>query len=115
MNLATSNSDIALDFNLVRVEQLPYDQLSPFTSDYEPELRAMTDNAAVAALRDQYGADLVLLVGYFPNTCGLGWIFNGSERFGFSLMDSLCFENWTQTHEFGHNLGCRHDRDNSNT
>ncbi|CAM9938469.1 unnamed protein product, partial [Ectocarpus sp. 4 AP-2014] len=115
MNLATSNSDIALDFNLVHVEQLPYELSIRDTSDYEPELREMTDNAAMAALRDQYEADLVLLVGYFPNTCGLGWIFNGSERFGFSLMDSLCFDNWTQTHEFGHNLGCRHNRENTNT
>ncbi|CAM9277620.1 unnamed protein product, partial [Ectocarpus sp. 12 AP-2014] len=115
MNQATSNSDIELDFNLVHVEQLPYDQLSPFTLDYGPELDAMTENAAVAALRDLHEADLVLLVGYFPFTCGLGWIFNDDERLGYSLMDSLCFENWTQTHEFGHNLGCRHDRGNSDT
>ncbi|CAM9373919.1 unnamed protein product, partial [Ectocarpus sp. 8 AP-2014] len=115
MNLATSNSEIELDFNLVGVEQLPYNQMLDDTTDYNPELEAMTGNAAVAALRDQYEADLVLLVGYFPNTCGLGWIFNFNEALGFSLMDSICFLNWTQTHEFGHNLGCRHDRDNSNT
>ncbi|CAM9630488.1 unnamed protein product, partial [Ectocarpus fasciculatus] len=113
MNEATSNSDIALDFNLVHVEQLPYDQLSPFTTDYDPELDAMRNNAALAALRDLHEADLVLLVGYFPFTCGLGYLFNGNENFGFSLMDSVCFDNWTQTHEIGHNLGCDHDRDNA--
>ncbi|CBN76176.1 PKD domain protein [Ectocarpus siliculosus] len=95
--------------------QLPYDQMLDDTTDYGPELDAMTGNAAVAALRDEHEADLVLLVGYFPNTCGRGWIFNFNEALGFSLMDSICFSNWTQTHEIGHNLGCRHDRDNSNT
>ena len=30
-------------------------------------------------------------------------------------MDDDCFDNFTHSHEMGHNLGCLHDRDNSDT
>lgn len=49
--------------------QLPYSQT---TQDSTVELPGMRANAAVQALRDQVQADLVLLVGDFPGTCGLG-------------------------------------------
>lgn len=43
------------------------------------------------------------------------YIFNGNPAFGYSLMDDGCFDNLSHTHEMGHNLGCYHDRENSNT
>lgn len=33
---------------------------------------------------------------------------------GFSVVKSSCLDNFSHTHEFGHNLGCDHDRDNAN-
>ncbi|CAN0328334.1 unnamed protein product, partial [Scytosiphon promiscuus] len=35
--------------------------------------------------------------------------------FAYSVIDDDCFDNHSHTHEMGHNLGCFHDRDNSNT
>ncbi len=49
--------------------QLPYDQ---GTTDPGTELSFLRENQDVIDLRDQYGADLVVLVGNFPGTCGLG-------------------------------------------
>ena len=43
------------------------------------------------------------------------WLYTGSDARGFSLADPNCFYQFTHTHELGHNLGCYHDRDNSNT
>lgn len=49
--------------------QLPYNQGSTNPST---ELSFLRTNAAVNAIRDEYFADLVVLVGNFPGTCGLG-------------------------------------------
>lgn len=32
---------------------------------------------------------------------------------GFSLVSPNCIDGYSHTHEFGHNLGCRHNRENS--
>lgn len=42
------------------------------------------------------------------------YIFNGNPAAGYSLMDVGCFDNYSHTHEMAHNLGCYHDRANSN-
>eukprot|EP00752_Nemacystus_decipiens_P004376 g3999.t1 len=109
-NEATANSGIDLQFNLVRVDQLPYSQA---TIDSGTELYTMATDADVHALRDEVQADLVLLVGSFPGTCGLGYIFNGFSSLGYSLLEVSCFDNHSHTHEMAHNLGCYHDRANS--
>lgn len=49
--------------------QLPYNQAS---EDDNAELRILTYNEAVETMRDDYKADLVVLVGSFPGVCGLG-------------------------------------------
>lgn len=54
---------------LLRLSKLPYIQ---GTTDSGVELPELRDNAGVQALRDLYHADLVLLVGNFPLTCGRG-------------------------------------------
>ena len=43
------------------------------------------------------------------------YVFSGSDGLGYSVMDDGCFDNHSHTHEMAHNLGCYHDRDNSNT
>ncbi|CAN0368433.1 unnamed protein product, partial [Ectocarpus sp. 13 AM-2016] len=43
------------------------------------------------------------------------YIFNGNADFGFSLVGSNCYDNLSHTHEIAHNMGCYHDRANSNT
>ncbi|CAM9507519.1 unnamed protein product [Ectocarpus fasciculatus] len=119
LNQAITNSEIAnLEFRLVHVEELPYDQMDYSESGSVdvllPELVEFGTNIAVADLRNQYQADLVQMVGYFPITvCGYGYIFNGNDTVGFSLVNSNCFDNFSHTHEIGHNMGCRHNRENA--
>ncbi|CAB1100369.1 unnamed protein product [Ectocarpus sp. CCAP 1310/34] len=119
LNQAITNSAIAdLEYRLVHVAELPYSQMTYDPSDdidLEPELDALAADSDVTDLRDQYQGDLVQLVGYFPGTCGRGYIFNGDAAFGFSLVDSNCFDNFSHTHEIAHNMGCYHDRENSLT
>lgn len=49
--------------------KLPYTQENRDSSD---GLYALRDDAEVAQLRDDYGADLVILAGDFPDVCGRG-------------------------------------------
>eukprot|EP00752_Nemacystus_decipiens_P018442 g16533.t1 len=134
VNEAVTNSEIDLHYNLVHTALLPYAQAS--TSSLS-ELSTLRENSAVAAMRNQYSADLVLLVGNFPGTCGLGsgakvplvanrrnalnadgryalsnpqpW----AESYAFSLIDARCFDGKSTTHEIGHNMGCYHDEANN--
>ncbi|CAM9959250.1 unnamed protein product [Scytosiphon promiscuus] len=115
---ATMNSEVDLEFNLVHTGLLPYEQAATGSSAAYSELVTFTYDAGVAALRDTYGADLVVLVGSFSGTCGLGWVNTNTvyedERYGYSLIDARCFEGKTTTHEMGHNMGCLHDTANNN-
>lgn len=49
------------------IPQLPY---TVQTQEDNPELFNFRQNEAVKVLRDQYQADLVVLVGVFPAVCG---------------------------------------------
>ncbi|CAN0343608.1 unnamed protein product, partial [Scytosiphon promiscuus] len=61
--------------------QLPYEQAATGSSAAYSELVTFTFDADVAALRDTYGADLVVLVGSFSGTCGLGYDRRPAKRF----------------------------------
>lgn len=37
-----------------------------------------------------------------------------SDAYAYSLVKPTCLDNYVHTHEYGHNFGCGHDRDNSN-
>lgn len=45
------------------------------------------------------------------------FVYNGAhsipDSLGYSVVGSNCLDNFVHTHEFGHNLGCRHDRENT--
>ncbi|CAN0121836.1 unnamed protein product [Ectocarpus sp. 4 AP-2014] len=117
LNQAITNSAIAdLEYRLVHVAELPYSQITYDPDediDLKPELNALAADSDVDNLREQYQGDLVQLVGYFPGTCGLGYNFEDNADLGFSLVGSNCFDNFSHTHEIAHNMGCYHDRANS--
>ncbi|CAN0252790.1 unnamed protein product [Ascophyllum nodosum] len=109
---ALTNSDIDAEFRLVFVGPLPYTETS---TNSEIQLSNIRQNEAVAQLRACTGADLVQLVGDLNDgTCGRAYIFGGIAEWGFSVVGANCFYNFSHTHEFGHNLGCYHNRENTN-
>ncbi|HJR11042.1 MAG TPA: FG-GAP-like repeat-containing protein [Rhodanobacteraceae bacterium] len=86
----------------------------------------------IAALRVQYGADLVSLIRSYDNAtqgnCGIGWLIGGnqtpivpsqSKAYGYSVVSDgsnggyYCLDT-TFAHELGHNMGDAHDRANAN-
>ncbi|MES2403851.1 MAG: FG-GAP-like repeat-containing protein [Pseudomonadota bacterium] len=89
----------------------------------------------IAALRVQYGADLVTLMRSFDDTtqngCGVGWLIGGNQTaitqqsnvYGYNVVSDgtsnnssgqpvYCLET-TFAHELGHNMGDAHDRANA--
>jgi len=62
-------------------------------------------------LRDHYNADLVAIITNVGS--GVAWLFNG-EGSGFSVTNKDYIGGHTFAHELGHNIGCWHDRANSN-
>ncbi len=86
----------------------------------------------IAALRVQYGADLVSLIRSYDNatqgSCGVGWLIGGnqtqivpsqSNAYGYSVVSDgssggyYCLDT-TFAHGLGHNMGDAHDRANAN-
>lgn len=130
-NQAFTDSNVYIQYNLVHTEMIDV----PNTMSNPEALGRMTNGMApfdsMDSLRRQKGADLVTLLRPFSVTahgnCGTAWL-NGEggqdisiySNTGFSAVsdgadgENYCGE-YSFTHELGHNLGCAHDRDHSNT
>lgn len=69
----------------------------------------------VNAWRNQYGADLVQLIGTFTNSCGRGYQCAAiyGAQFGYSVVQGSCaVGNYSAIHEMGHNVCLAHDINN---
>ena len=113
-NTAFVNSNINATYRLVHVAHVDYDTAGS-TSD---DLRWVTDDPGVAALREQYGADMVSIIVDTPSSCGTAWVQRnpgpGFEDYAFQATDIDCaVGNLTFAHEHGHNLGMEHNPENS--
>lgn len=132
-NQAYIDSKVAITLRAVLIQQVNYTVLN----DNGEALDELTDStasafSAISSLRAQYGADLVSLVRPFDQptagSCGVGWVSGGGGRtiitdgsYGFSVVSygkdthgsSYYCDNYTFTHELGHNMGSAHDRANS--
>ncbi|MDD5295306.1 MAG: M12 family metallo-peptidase [Rhodocyclaceae bacterium] len=129
-NQAYVDSGVAIQLRAVGVEQVSYsDQTTNSTA-----LSLLTGSSGafsnVAALRKQYGADLVTLIRPFYMTaqgqnCGVGYIggYGGSNiaayaNYAYSVVSdgrdvagtSYYCTDYTFAHELGHNMGSMHDR-----
>lgn len=128
-NLAYFNSNVFHRLNLINITEAPLytEPASGFNSNTAlSHLRSLplgTGDALdfVHALRDQYKADLVMLVAenLFGNdgapVCGSGRVIDpasaSSDQDGFSVATRACLGgNYTLAHETGHNLSARHDK-----
>ncbi|WP_292010328.1 M12 family metallo-peptidase [Chryseobacterium sp.] len=116
-NTALANSGISnVTINLVYSGEIAYTESGSLSTDL-PRFRNNNDGYmdSVHTLRTTYGADLcALVVGSPTNTCGLGYIntsnTNYSNTAGFCVSLYNCaVSNYSLAHEFGHNMGLRHD------
>ncbi len=118
-NQANINSQVDLQFNIVHMDLVAYDEN---TGGMDTSLYDLTDTIdgqmdSVHGLRDTYGADLVGLITEDNDYCGIAWVMQsvstGFASNGFSVVYSSCLSSQTLAHELGHNQGNMHDRANS--
>lgn len=121
-NQAYINSQVDMQLNVVYTGEISYVEsgnmatsLSDLTGDYDGKMDA------VHTLRNQYGADQVVLITSDANYCGIGYVMTNPgisfAPYAFSVVhdDSSysCLSNGTLAHELGHNQGNTHDRASS--
>ncbi|MCB2153620.1 hypothetical protein KQI84_01940 [bacterium] len=119
-NQAYIASQITTRIRVVGMREITYTE----SGDSQDELNALQGFGDgrmddVHTLRDQLGADLVMLIAdYTPDGfCGRGYLLTSQSTanagFGFSVVAPTCTDIVTIAHEFGHNMGCAHDRPNA--
>lgn len=117
MNASMANSGVNnVSFRLVYAGRINYTESGNMSTDLS-RLASTSDGYmdSVHLLRNQYGADMVsLLTGPGGSACGLGYLNTSSTAYAagsaFNVtMYSCAVGNYTMSHEFGHNMGLRHD------
>ncbi len=116
-NTSYANSAIRQRIRLVHTARVDYTEVGAFSTNLSV-LRSGSGEGLgeVAALRNQYGADLVMMLVH-PNgadACGIAYVMNSvSNAFapsGYSVTDTACMSpGFTFAHELGHNMGAHHD------
>lgn len=110
-NASFSSSGVSASINVVHKVEVSYTEGGDFT-DYIGHLSSPSDGQLdnLHTLRDNWGADLVVLIVSSGDACGIAWL-NSTSSSGFSVTRSNCIHGYTFGHEIGHNLGAHHDRD----
>lgn len=116
LNLATSNSLIGTAFNIAHMEEIAFTEFGSMGAQLG-DLRDPSDGVLdeVHPLRDQYKADLVMLVINAGDVCGIANIGVGpgntpTPENAFSVVASTCLLGPVSAfaHEVGHNMGILH-------
>lgn len=115
MNTANTNSGVTHTFNLAHTQEVIYSETNNSSTDLT-NLRTYGDGQLdiVHPLRYTHQADLVALITGTTNYCGRGNLQTSPTNFyyqwGFCVANYSCMTgNFTLAHEFGHNMGLRHD------
>ena len=125
-NQSFGNSNVSASVNVVHTAQINYTESGDISDDlcrltgsstFTPSTCSGVSNLSamdnVHSLRNQYGADLVVLL-VNSGGAGVGWL-RSTVSYGFTVVRwDLAVGNYTFAHEIGHNLGAAHDRDNGN-
>ena len=115
-NSAYATSGVHQRVRLAHAERVAYTEVGSFSTNLNNLRAGAAGLDTVPALRNVYTADLVSMfvrpVG--ADACGIAFIMTTvSTAFapnGYSVVDSPCSSpNGTLAHEFGHNMGLRHD------
>lgn len=116
-NTIYANSNVVQRLRLVYKGEVNHVEDASSSTDLG-RLRSTNDGVidVVHTLRDLYRADLVSLWGYYPDTCGIGYLMqtetSGFASSGFNIVNSpacTALNSYTFAHELGHNMGLRHD------
>ncbi|HVE55418.1 MAG TPA: M12 family metallo-peptidase [Pyrinomonadaceae bacterium] len=109
-NTTYLNSKIRQRVRLVNAQETTIAE----TGSLSTELSTVRSNTAVAALRDQYKADLVAMISNSSDACGIGYLMgSGNPLNGFTVTSRTCaVGNLSFPHELGHNMGSQHNPEN---
>ena len=121
-NSGYQRSGIFSSMRLVHTEEISYDEAILTTSNgWGNALSQLTqaDNIIdnVRTLRNNYGADLVVMIVEDMTYCGIGWLMTPDYTYdsvGYSIVSRGCATGYYSFgHETGHNMGAHHDRDHT--
>ncbi len=120
-NLAYANSHINAQLRLVHSEEVSFTETS-----IQTDLSSLSTSGdgvldRVQSLRDQYGADIVTLLGNgyaAAGSCGQGYVMGAVSTsfapWAFNVVDQSCAAGYlSYAHEVGHNEGLQHDPANA--
>merc|ERR1712226_59109 len=112
-NVAHVNSNTGTSLNLVYQYMDSYTESGSLSTDLS-RIRTKNDGYMESAHsnRDTYKADIVALI--TANGSGVGYV-GASKGYMFSVTNWGYIPGHTFAHELGHNWGCYHNRDDSNT
>jgi hypothetical protein len=115
-NTSFINSGVNTRIRLVHTALVPYTETSAFSRSLTDLRLGAGDLSGVPALREQYRADLVMMLVHptQPDACGIGFLMTsvstGFNSAAFNVVDSACVSpTFAFAHEIGHNMGIRHD------
>jgi hypothetical protein len=114
--LALQNSGLDISVRLVHSEMVNYTESGSSSTDLS-RLQDTDDGHLddVHKWRNTYSADLVQLLALVSDTGGIGYLLNrtaGNAPYAFTLVRvQQAGWSYTSIHEFGHNLGCHHRKD----
>ncbi|MBB1125319.1 M12 family metallo-peptidase [Thiospirillum jenense] len=119
-NTAYDNSQINVALNPVYYGQVNYTEPATMPTALT-QLQSKTDGIIddIHALRDQYSADLVVLVDTNTDYCGYGYIMNSSYTssafapYAFAVVNYSCLSLNSLAHEIGHLQGNQHNTEST--
>lgn len=122
IELAVSETNTAYRFSNVKSRiRLAHTELEPDYDDTGPFARSLIrfkDKSdehmnQIHELREEYKADLALLVIESTEMCGLAYNYRDADsQFGFSATSRSCMTGYYSFgHELAHNMGCNHNRE----